>query len=420
MSDLESVLKGVVAPADDSPESSRAAVQEWLVALRVLLGTEVAFVSRFADGRRYFDYVDTEDGFKPFAVGDSDPLETTYCARVADGRMDQLVPDAAAVPSLRQLAVTTELPVGAHLSVPIVDAEGGAVGTLCCFSRVADHRLRARDLELMNVFGGLISRHLHRLVESDRRVREVREAVGDVLDAGGPNIALQPIVDVVADRTAGYEALARFPQVDGRSWGPDRWFTEAEGIGLGIELETSAVAAALRLLGRLPRRTTLSVNVSARSLCASDDVVKLLPVDASRVVVELTEHSQVDDYDLLLHTLERVRASGARIAVDDAGSGYAGLEHILRLQPEVLKLDRTLVQGVAVHPGRQAMCVAMVGFTERMRSSLVAEGVETRADLDTLAGLGVPLAQGYFLGRPKVPEAGVPVQRGNNARASRR
>ncbi|HEX5563218.1 MAG TPA: EAL domain-containing protein [Nocardioidaceae bacterium] len=404
MSDLEWVINDVTSHrVDGTPESSRRAIVESLVALRALLRMEVAFVSRFADGRRWFEFVDSDESFRPFEVGDSDPMGASYCARVVDGRVDRLIHDARQVPELRDLPVTTSLPVGAHLSVPIEGSDGVAMGTLCCFSRIPDPDLRERDLELMTVFAGLISRHLDLLVTAERRGSSVAEAVTSVITSGGPAIALQPIVDIATGTTAGYEALSRFPGLE--SWTPDRWFREADSVGLGPDLEASAVRAALREMVRLPRGTSLSVNVSARALCASDGVLDLLlEASSAQVVVELTEHDQIDDYGRLAHVLARVRRTGARVAVDDAGSGYAGLGHILRLEPEVLKLDRTLVEGIAHDPGRQAMCVAMVGFTQRMGSTLIAEGVETGEDLEGLADLGVPYAQGYFLGRPQIPE----------------
>lgn len=120
-------------------------------------------------------------------------------------------------------------------------------------------------------------------------------------------------------------------------------------------------------------------------------------------MVELTEHDDIEQHPELVGAFERLRGAGARIAADDAGSGYAGLAHILRLRPEVLKLDSALVCGIASDVGRQAMCEAMVGFTRRTGATLVAEGVETADDLATLRELDVPLAQGYLLGRPELP-----------------
>lgn len=119
-------------------------------------------------------------------------------------------------------------------------------------------------------------------------------------------------------------------------------------------------------------------------------------------MLELTEHHRIEGQQQLNAALDRVRQAGGRIAVDDAGSGYAGLQRILALRPEVLKLDRSLVHGVKGHLGQQAMCQAMVDFSRRMGADLVAEGVETEDDLLTLRGLGVSHAQGYLLGRPSL------------------
>jgi EAL domain-containing protein (putative c-di-GMP-specific phosphodiesterase class I) len=128
----------------------------------------------------------------------------------------------------------------------------------------------------------------------------------------------------------------------------------------------------------------------------------LMEVAPERLVVELTEHQRVLMSAKLTYSLDQLRAAGVRIAVDDAGSGYAGLEHILDLRPDVLKLDRALVQGIAAHPGRQAMCDAMVRFAGRTGAVLVAEGVEDEEDLRVLRYLGVRHAQGFLLGRPEI------------------
>src|SRR4051794_6076477 len=414
MNDLSRLVADIDArSADGSPASSRRVIQSTLVALRSLLKMEVAFVSRIAEGRRYFEFLDTDGSFAPIAVGQSDPLESTYCARVLDGRIPSLIPDARREPGVRDLPATTALPVGAHLSVPIRRQGGQPMGTLCCFSRRPDPDLRSRDLDLLTVFADLIAGHLGYLVERDLAARLVDDRLDAVVLSGGPQIALQPIVDLSSRRTASFEALARFPAVEERAhWGPDRWFEEATVAGRGPELEAAALTSALARLGAVPASMRLSVNVSARALCASERVRALVTGDeAARLVVELTEHDQVDDYDRLWRVLSAIRAAGGRIAVDDAGSGYAGLAHILRLRPEVLKLDRSLVAGIADDPSRQAMCIAMVGFTDRTGSALVAEGVEEPDDLEVLTSLGVPMAQGFLLGRPRLVAASIPGQR---------
>lgn len=377
--------------------SSGAVIQRSLATLRRHLDMEVAFLSRFRGGRRWFEYVDATEDFCPVAPGESDPLEDTYCARVADGRLPELVRDAAAEPAVADLAATRDLPVGAHVSVPLRRKGGEVLGTLCCFSREPDPDLRDRDLLLVRMFADLVTGHLEFAVEREEWQRDVSGRILRVIEDGGPAIAMQPIVHVPSGTVYGFEALARFPAGE---WGVERWFEEAHAVGLGTDLEAASVGSALRALPRLPRSSVLSVNVSAAAL-ASDQVRDLLAgAAAPRLVAELTEHTEVDEYPRLEHWLSRIRRAGARIAIDDAGSGYAGLERILRLAPDVLKLDRQLVLGIADHAGRQAMVEAMVGFSERMGAVLVAEGVETQRELDVLRRLGVEYAQGYHLGRP--------------------
>jgi EAL domain-containing protein (putative c-di-GMP-specific phosphodiesterase class I) len=374
-------------------------LQGVLDVVRGHLRMDVAFISRVADGRRVFEYVAAGPEFRPIVPGGSDVLEDTYCGRVLDGRIPELIHDAALVPEVADLAATWELPVGSHVSTPIRTSDGATYGTLCCFSRAVHPRLTQSDVEVLRTFANVVSAHLEPLVEQQRSTELARERIGNVLDDGGPSMALQPIVDLSTNLVCGYEALARFPR--DIAWNPEQWFAHAHRVGMGVALESAAVHAATRLLPRLRAGISLAVNVSAPALLSSASIVELLTgAGSEQLVLEITEHQTIADPDRLAAVLARVRAAEVRIAVDDAGSGYAGLERILVLDPEVLKLDRSLVDGIAHHAGRQAMCEAMVRFTARMGTRLIAEGVETEADLKTLRHLGVGYAQGYLLGRP--------------------
>ena len=398
--DLATLQRDDLVP-DGRPSYSRRVIRESLALLRSHLGMEVAFVGRFADGRRWFEYVDADASFCPIEPGASDPLEETYCARVVDGRIPELIPDTSEVEVLREIEATTSLPVGSHISVALRNGGERPVGTLCCFSRQPDSGLRSRDLDVLRMFAELIGSHLQFLLTHDQRTRGMQDRIDEVLRQDGPQIALQPIRNIVTDEIRGFEALARFPAHDG--WTPDRWFHEADRVGLGPTLEASAVRAALALVPTLPPRAVLSVNVSAKALLEAPDIAAgFVGEHAPRLVLELTEHARIHDYARLETELDPLRRAGALLAVDDAGSGYAGLEHILRLRPDVLKLDRVLVQGIAEHPGRRALCQAMAGFTAETGCTLVAEGVETEQDLDALRELGVVYAQGYLLGRPEL------------------
>ena len=211
----------------------------------------------------------------------------------------------------------------------------------------------------------------------------------------------QPVLELATGRIAGYEALARMP--DGPFRPPDQWFNQAHRAGLGPALEAAALRAALRAHGR-PERTWLAVNVSPGALL-SPEVRDALPADLSGLVIELTEHELFSTEARLDRELELLRARGAMIALDDAGNGYAGLQQIIRVAPDILKLDRSLVDGVHDDPHRFALLEALISFASTTRAAVCAEGVETLADLNVLAGMDVTYAQGWALARPDAPWA---------------
>lgn len=393
--------------ADDTGDAASRLIQRVLSVCRAQTGMEVAFLSRVADERRTFLYVDDEPWFCPISPGASDPLEETYCARVLDGRIPGLLVDAAREPAVSDLRATRDLSIGSHLSVPVLTADGDVFGTLCCFSRKVDPDLGQRAFDVMTLLAALIGDHLEPLVARYRADEIDERQIARVIEVGGPVMALQPIINLTSNSTSGYEALARFPLSPGRPT-PDVWFAAADRLGMGAALEASAVRSALRLLPRIPEGRALAVNVSAPALLADPTIEEaLLGADGPCLVLELTENHKIAQDDVLNRALVRIRAHGIRLAIDDAGSGYSGLQRILALAPDVVKLDRTLIHGIASHPGRQAMCVAMVTFTERTGATLVVEGVETIADLNTLRELGVSHAQGFLLGHPTIwPELG--------------
>jgi diguanylate cyclase (GGDEF)-like protein len=200
----------------------------------------------------------------------------------------------------------------------------------------------------------------------------------------------QPVLELATGRVAGYEALARMP--DGPYRPPDQWFAQAQRAGLGAELEAAALRAALRARDR-PDRTFLALNVSPGAL-VTPAVRDALPDDLDGIVIELTEHELFSADDGLDRELTRLRARGARIALDDAGNGYAGLQQIIRIAPDILKLDRSLVDGIHDDPHRFALLEALISFASTTRAAICAEGVEQLDDLAVLAALDVTYALG--------------------------
>jgi EAL domain-containing protein (putative c-di-GMP-specific phosphodiesterase class I) len=208
----------------------------------------------------------------------------------------------------------------------------------------------------------------------------------------------QPIVDLVSGAVVGFEALSRFASSPPRP--PDQWFAEAASVGLGVELELHALRAALAERHRMPEEVYLSLNVSPQTAMSPllFDLLEGSPCE--RIVLEVTEHVGIEDYDALSESLRRLRSRGLRIAIDDAGSGYASLRHILNIRPDIIKLDIALTRGIDVDPARQALAVALVSFRQDIGAVLVAEGIETQSELDMLVQLGLQHGQGYHLGRP--------------------
>lgn len=225
-----------------------------------------------------------------------------------------------------------------------------------------------------------------------------RERVRRVLEADDFAIAVQPIVRLDSGALVGAEALARFPSPPVQ--GPDRWFADAYAAGLGPELELAAARKAINLLGELPPRAYLSVNIGPEALATTEFIDLVVHADAERLVIELTEHFAVEDYERLRSALCRLRRAGARLAIDDTGAGFASLAHILKLSPEIIKLDRDLARGIDADPVRRALAAALVDFAKQTGAQVVAEGLETDAELATVRQLGIDLGQGYLLGKP--------------------
>lgn len=216
------------------------------------------------------------------------------------------------------------------------------------------------------------------------------------------DIALQPVIELRDRRQVGAEALSRFPAEEGARRGPDEWFTDAWDAGLGVSLELLALRRALRLIERADG--WLSINVSPETLL-DDALPGLLAPVADRVVLELTEHTPVDDYHPVLRRAEELRDAGTRLAVDDVGAGFASLRHIVSLRPQHLKLDRSLTHGVEHDPARRTLTRGLVTFARELGATIVAEGIETERQLEIMAELGVDHGQGYHLGRPEIPPA---------------
>jgi EAL domain-containing protein (putative c-di-GMP-specific phosphodiesterase class I) len=236
---------------------------------------------------------------------------------------------------------------------------------------------------------------LQRGVDHLRRGDDIRRSLG----RAPARTLLQPVVHLATAETAGYEALSDLSTRDLQ--GADSWFRDAAVLGLGEEFELVLLTLALEELHTLPKSVYLSVNVSPRTAMSAHLLELLGDVDAQRLVLELTEHMPVDDYEALNVALNRLRRRGIRVAVDDAGAGFSSLNHILLIRPEIVKLDVSLIREVDSDVARRSLVSGLCHFTAEIGAECIAEGVETDAQERTLRDLGVTYGQGWHLGPPR-------------------
>jgi EAL domain-containing protein (putative c-di-GMP-specific phosphodiesterase class I)/FixJ family two-component response regulator len=262
-------------------------------------------------------------------------------------------------------------------------------------TRSLHQQLRINNLLLRGELHGIQTSAVEDLSGKEAR----RTRIAGSIATGGPRTVFQPMVELATERIAGYEALSRF---DSRPiQGPDRWFADALDVGLSVDLESQAARTALSQVSRLHDDQFMTVNVSPAVVMA--DLRSLLGEDVpwERIVIELTEHVPIEDYPGIVARLAPLRAAGARLAIDDTGAGFASLRHILRLAPDILKLDISICRGVDRDPSRRALAAALAIFAQDIGAEIVAEGIETPEERQTLLDLGIQYGQGYLLGRPR-------------------
>jgi EAL domain-containing protein (putative c-di-GMP-specific phosphodiesterase class I) len=387
----------------DAARQSSDCVVNALRAVRQFLDMEVAFVSAFDHGIRTFTHVDTSLEEPPLHAGMSMSIDTGYCHRVVSGRLPELIPDTSKVADAMDIPETLAIPIRAHVSVPLTFSDGSIYGTFCCFSSAADPTLNDRDLQVMKTVAHMVAFHLEADIDATRKHAEKRARIKQAIASGQPLVHYQPVIDFRTGKVVGAEALGRF-QSD-PAFSPDQWFSDAADVDLRSELETAAIRNALAGFSALLLETNLHLAVNIGPLLSieggKDGLLNIFdgfPLD--RLIVEITEHAIVKDYELLEQCLEPLRSGGAKIAADDVGAGFANMRHVMKLRPDIIKLDTTITDAIASDPVQRAIVSAIMEFSRHTGSEVLAEGVETEAQYEILRDAGVHMGQGYFIGRP--------------------
>ncbi len=393
MSNLHGVLSTVQARGAPTDIIDTA-----LETVRRHLGMEVAYLSEFVGDRTVFRAVSAPGLDALIKPGDSRALTEVYCGHILDGSLPRLIRDTRDEPLAMSMPITGEVPIGSHVSVPIRRADGSVFGMFCCLSPRPNASLGPRDLDVMELFASISAEQVNTSLAERARLDRILAATQEAMAADGFVVVYQPIFELDTLVASGFEALCRFRSTPPRS--PDKWFAEAAEVGLAEALECMVADRALAALDRLPGNVYVSIN-AAPGTVESGALARVLDGrDLARVVLEVTEQAVVSDYDRIAFRLDGLRDQGLRLAVDDAGAGYAGLQQILRLRPDLIKLDMSLTRDVDTDNARASLADAMVSFARKTGALVIAEGIETDGELAALRRLGVARGQGYLLGRP--------------------
>jgi EAL domain-containing protein (putative c-di-GMP-specific phosphodiesterase class I) len=358
------------------------------------LGVDAVYIAELTGARAIYRGVAGDAASFGVVLDDGRPAEATYCGRLVAGGIPGVIFDATGDERVADLPVTREAPIGSFIGVPLRLSDGSLYGALCGVSHAPAPNLDDQDLRFMAMLGELITAEL----DERRREERLRSDLLGLIEREDLRVAYQPIFDLHGEDCLGIEALARFPEPFA---GPEETLAAAERLGLSLELERLVARHAWSMLPLLGPGQFLALNVSpgalielARRANLAEDLV------LSQLVVEVTEHAIVECYEELHRELTPLRRRGLRIAVDDAGAGYASLRHVLELRPDFIKVDRSLIDGIAGDHARRAAVRAFLSIALDMGSRVIAEGVEQSADLLAVRELGLHAVQGYLLGRP--------------------
>lgn len=374
-------------------------VAELLRTARKSLGLSMSFLTRMDGTTQTLEVVDSAI---PLVMRDgvTQRQDTSLCQAILDDRLPEVIPDLRDFPEAMRLPAARFPRIRSYVSVPVTLSDGSLYGTFCAAGLTSDRELQQRDRALMDVLAHAAAVIIEPGVKEAARQAEIESRILPVLDTTGLSVVLQPIVDLKTGSRVGAEALSRFP----REWGlgPDAVFEQAHSIGVGGELELLAVERAAASLQHMTEY--LAVNLSPGLIVDPRGQRLLGSLPLERIVLEVSEHDPVDDYPALCAAIEPLRARGMRLAIDDAGAGFSSLRHIVLMSPDIIKLDRSIVDGVSHDRVLTPLVRSLVQFAHEAGATTVAEGVETYEDADALVTLGVDLGQGWHFGRPVPPE----------------
>lgn len=380
-----------------SAAGAREEIGHMIETLRAHLDMDVAFVSRqIGNTHRIFTHVAAR-GVAPLASGDHNPNENSLCWLVIQGKLPERVTDTSLYEAAACLPITDAANVRSHFSVPMRRRNGEVHGSLCCFSYRPRPDIEERDMQMIRSVAAIVSDQIESRIELEERGEDAAAEIARLIVDDALTIIHQPIYDLTDWHLIGHECLMRHkasPEVSANAL-----LDQARAAGRTLELELHSARKALATLDPEHPERFIAINVSPETL-ASPALGQVIPEGlASRLVIELNQQDAVQQHGSIKEAI-RVLKERAWVAVSSEGVGFSGLQALVDLGPDIVKIDRDFLGGVATDSSRRALVKALVQFAADTGVTLIAQGVETREDLQALRELGVRFAQGNILGKP--------------------
>lgn len=409
MSSIADLLHPPVPPASGGAQSAadaRKEIGELVESLRAHLDMDVAFVSRqIGATHRIFTHVAARGG-APLASGDHNPNDNSLCWLVIQGKLPERVADTSHYEAAACLPITDTANVRSHFSVPLRRRNGAVHGSLCCFSYRPRPDIEECDMQMIRSVAAIISDQIEGHIEREERGEDAAEEIANLIIDDALTVIHQPIYDLTDWHLIGHECLMRHKDDPERS--PHELLARARAAGSTLELELHVAGKAIATLDPAHPDRFIAINVSPETL-ASPALKRVIPEGiASQLVIELNAQDTAADPQAVRAAIETLKER-AWVAVSSKGAGFAGLQALVDLGPDIVKIDPDFLTGIATDTSRRALLKALVQFAAETGVTLIAQGVETRDDLQALRELGIRFAQGNILGKPAMPGRGLRV-----------
>ncbi|MFT7431882.1 MAG: hypothetical protein ACI971_002357, partial [Colwellia sp.] len=319
---IDGVIQGIVSIKDiDDSDSVKNKLNKLLSIVRKHLDMDVAFIAKFVNKERVIKVLDAKNDMLSINVGDSDPIDDTYCEKIVDNVLPNIIHNTKENDITNSLPITEKLSIGSYIGVQIILSNGEVYGTFCCYKQSPDDTINQRDLSFLNAIADIASELIEKNVKTELSHNEMKAKITSVLEQNKINIHYQPIFNLRSNKIIGYESLSRFNTLPYKS--PDIWFADASQVNLGEELEILAIKSAIKGIDEFNLDTYIAINTSPAYVLNGAVAIALQGVNLERIILEITEHAPIRNYPEFRKALEPLRERGLRIAIDDAGSGYS-------------------------------------------------------------------------------------------------